>query len=538
MNNVSKRSSSVGQEDLRIKPPLTGFFRSLAPPRGDESMLDVCSGIITAARAGLISIDADEFVGMCEMCDEHGRDVKQFQEKKAGAVPSRLSPALIAVLALYTAELCEGESPYSVCNGALRLADRSKCKPFVNFIWYLMHAMAKCDPYDGTNVFRGVKADLSADYPKDREMTWFQFSSCTCDIQVEQSEQFCGSSGARTLFSIELTTGRARVITKFSLVPSEAEVLLPPNSRFKVVSQLDAGNGLVIIQLKELPPKDPIIDFDSLPSAPVVSHAAPAKHARLAESGHTEPIAPAAAPPLSQPAVVHGVVHHGITCDGCDMSPIEGVRYKCMSCADFDLCEHCEQNGVHEHHTFLKLKQPLKPAGPRSLSAVFVKDVTIDDSTKLSAGAEFTKIWRIANNGPSAWPEDTELRYLRGERMAPAMHAIRVPPLKPGEHADISVEMVAPALAGQYTAYWRLYSTALGLESSHAFWVSIQVDTQPQHQRPAAAPAPAQAPADVQFADALKQLSSMGFFDTVLNVRALTHAGGQVGPALDWLLRQ
>jgi hypothetical protein len=35
----------------------------------------------------------------------------------------------------------------------------------------------------------------------------------------------------------------------------------------------------------ELPPKDPIIDFGSLPSAPVVSHAAPAKHALLSASG-------------------------------------------------------------------------------------------------------------------------------------------------------------------------------------------------------------------------------------------------------------
>ena len=41
-------------------------------------------------------------------------------------------------------------------------------------------------------------------------------------------------------------------------------MLLPPNSRFKVLGQLDAGNGLVIIQMKELPPKDPIIDFDAV----------------------------------------------------------------------------------------------------------------------------------------------------------------------------------------------------------------------------------------------------------------------------------
>jgi hypothetical protein len=57
------------------------------------------------------------------------------------------------------------------------------------------------------------------------------FSSSTCDIAVMQSEQFLGKTAKRTLFSIELTSGRARIITKLSLVPSEAEVLLPPNSR-------------------------------------------------------------------------------------------------------------------------------------------------------------------------------------------------------------------------------------------------------------------------------------------------------------------
>jgi hypothetical protein len=98
---------------------------------------------------------------------------------------------------------------------------------------------------------------------------------------VEQSEQFCGSSGTRTLFSIELTTGRARVISMFSLSPREAEVLLPPNSRFIVLGQLDAGNGLVIVQLKELPSRDPIIDFDAAAVAAtgapaIVSSSAPA----------------------------------------------------------------------------------------------------------------------------------------------------------------------------------------------------------------------------------------------------------------------
>ncbi len=83
--------------------------------------------------------------------------------------------------------------------------------------------------------------------------------------------------GTRTLFRIELTTGRARIITKFSLVPSEAEVLLPPNSRFAVLGQLDAGNGLIIIALKELPSRDPIVVFRPVPAFASAA-ALPASH--------------------------------------------------------------------------------------------------------------------------------------------------------------------------------------------------------------------------------------------------------------------
>lgn len=51
--------------------------------------------------------------------------------------------------------------------------------------------------------------------------------------------------------------------------------------------------------------------------------------------------------------------HQGILCDNCN-NPIVGVRYKCGSCSDYDLCEFCEsQEGIHqEDHLFVKIRRP------------------------------------------------------------------------------------------------------------------------------------------------------------------------------------
>ncbi|CAF3261201.1 unnamed protein product [Rotaria sp. Silwood2] len=34
-------------------------------------------------------------------------------------------------------------------------------------------------------------------------------------------------------------------------------------------------------------------------------------------------------------------IHQNITCDGCDISPIKGIRYKCLFCPDIDFCQSC-----------------------------------------------------------------------------------------------------------------------------------------------------------------------------------------------------
>jgi len=50
-------------------------------------------------------------------------------------------------------------------------------------------------------------------------------------------------------------------------------------------------------------------------------------------------------------------VHQCVRCDGCGMSPIRGIRYKCTECNNFDYCEACEELNVNSHkHVFLKIR--------------------------------------------------------------------------------------------------------------------------------------------------------------------------------------
>ena len=54
------------------------------------------------------------------------------------------------------------------------------------------------------------------------------------------------------------------------------------------------------------------------------------------------------------------VVHEKYICDGCKMSPIVGIRYKCAVCPNFDFCEKCEAKmGESHNHPFVKYIKPV-----------------------------------------------------------------------------------------------------------------------------------------------------------------------------------
>lgn len=62
------------------------------------------------------------------------------------------------------------------------------------------------------------------------------------------------------------------------------------------------------------------------------------------------------------PAQQHGEgqrqLHVGVSCDGCQKQ-VEGFRYKCIHCSDFDLCATCESKGLHPDHCMIRLPVPI-----------------------------------------------------------------------------------------------------------------------------------------------------------------------------------
>ena len=54
-----------------------------------------------------------------------------------------------------------------------------------------------------------------------------------------------------------------------------------------------------------------------------------------------------------------------VMCDGCDTDPLIGKRYKCTTCADYDLCHICHANrgSIHPGHEFENIPGVLTQGG-------------------------------------------------------------------------------------------------------------------------------------------------------------------------------
>ncbi len=84
----------------------------------------------------------------------------------------------------------------------------------------------------------------------------------------------------------------------------------------------------------------------------------------------------------------------------------------------------------------------------------FVDDVTIPDDTPILGGTLFTKTWLVENNGNVPWSAGFQLVNTGGNPMT-TVTAMTLPPVQPGQQAQISIVMTAPIAPGTYFTDWR-----------------------------------------------------------------------------------
>ncbi|KAL4973878.1 hypothetical protein BDW66DRAFT_141099 [Aspergillus desertorum] len=127
-----------------------------------------------------------------------------------------------------------------------------------------------------------------------------------------------------------------------------------------------------------------------------------------------------------------GYIHRGVTCNSCGAMPIQGIRYRCANCIDYDLCETCEAMQVHiKTHLFYKVRIPAPFLGnprqsqpvwypgkpsmlPRSLPRSLAKRLMKETSFE---GTELEALWDqfrcLANR---EWVEDPNKLYMAIDR--------------------------------------------------------------------------------------------------------------------------
>ena len=171
---------------------------------------------------------------------------------------------------------------------------------------------------------------------------------------------------------------------------------------------------------------------------------------------------------------MESLIHHGIKCDICQKVPIVGIRFKCLQCKSYNLCEDCEKKeGMNHGHLLLKLRdnkqitmvgntkekkevklksQPnLKPQSKCLNTTMRYK--TVNNNNFITVPV------KIMNNGKTNWPSpcfftcNDYISKVKGER-------IKLSKIKglPGEIAEFNIKLDLSQInkTGDYTSVWSL----------------------------------------------------------------------------------
>jgi len=164
----------------------------------------------------------------------------------------------------YSLEWTNNNHLYLKLNQALNSKQREiDLVPWKHYLYYLLSALRKIPKWIGNqDVYRAVLLNIVEKYPTHYSVgstiTWYGFSSTTTKFEIIKN--FLKESNTGTIFTINGTFS-GRFIGFYSAHQNESEILLPPCSRFEVISTSILG-GFNFIQLKQIPSLDILLDIE------------------------------------------------------------------------------------------------------------------------------------------------------------------------------------------------------------------------------------------------------------------------------------
>eukprot|EP00727_Mastigamoeba_balamuthi_P004281 m51a1_g13850 putative uracil-dna glycosylase (591) ;mRNA; r:570529-572604 len=239
MSSKTRRFSIMCKEQLAfagtIETPPHGFV-----PEGSCKEVVLAAAPVLAQRVPLLT----EIVAACETVCKSVCETGEAAEliRRHGLTNDEV---LAVVLYTYDTGLLGKPSSdgnfYFQLNEVLRLRNSAEMRALQGYLYYFNSALRKLPDYKGV-VYRGNSAVdiVRSEYSMGREIYWSSYSSATISEVVAKA--FAGEDGM--IFRVHISTGK--VISSFSAVQAECEVLLPPNAGLVVSRELhldDNGCG-------------------------------------------------------------------------------------------------------------------------------------------------------------------------------------------------------------------------------------------------------------------------------------------------------
>jgi len=138
-----------------------------------------------------------------------------------------------------------------------------------------------------------------------------------------------------------------------------------------------------------------------------------------------------------------------------------------------------EDNGDEEQIPTITTSPTDTPEGPPTKTpepcnhAKFISE-TVEDGADFDPNENFTKTWRLKNDGTCTWNTNYKLVFVDGDQMSGPANKNLTQSVAPGEQVDISVDLKAPGSEGNYEGYWKIADDE-GEYFVHNIWVEIEV---------------------------------------------------------------